>query len=116
MMGSAAFTVYRDTNTQQTVKGVLVDDVRQTLTFRGTIQHMSAIEVVENGGADSDKESIKIYTTSRLIPIDTAGKKRGDHVGFDGKLYEVKSVQPFKMPSTMAHYKAVAELIDSELP
>lgn len=117
MLGAETISVFRDNDVQVTIKGVPASDTRQEFQIRASVQPVAPDEIVEEGvGADRGRGTIKVYTQFRLIPLDEEAKKRGDQIGYKGKLYEVRSVLPYEMKSRLAHYKAVAVLIDSELP
>lgn len=86
------------------VRGKMIDQAPESLTFRGNIQPMGNIEtLIQEYGSNIDG-AIVIYTQSRLY-MKEAGYD-ADLVSFEGRDYEVRRVKRY--PIVDAHYEVIA--------
>lgn len=102
------YTVFRDLNTEQTLKGKRVADKWQTLTFLMSIQPLREDEIQEDSN-ERNSDGIKIYSFDELKVVDQATGLKADVVSYLGDEFEVRKVAKYREPqSGLIHYRSQA--------
>lgn len=79
------------------------------VTFTGSVQPVSAHELLALDIGRQNVGKLKIYSNSKIFVSRTATDKSGDLILWDGKLYEVIQ-ENYYANGLIPHYKYFAEL------
>lgn len=110
------YTIKRDRNVEQTVKGKRVDDVWDEFTITASVQPLRPDEVLDEApGGERNRHGIRVYSSVQLLTGDQRTGKKADRIVFNGEEFEVQTVEDWTQHSlSQKHYKSTAMRINSD--
>lgn len=81
-------------------------------TMTASVQPLRARERELLPEGQRSKEAIKIYTTTQLYTVREQDKKKADKVDWEGRTFEVASVETYTDEKDLPHYRAAAVLAE----
>lgn len=110
------YTVKRDQNVEQTVKGKRVDDVWTEFSIRASVQPLRPDEVLDEGvGGERNRHGVRVYSDTLLRTGDQRTGLKADRIIINGEEFEVQQVDDWTQHNlSQKHYKSMAMRINSD--
>jgi len=93
-------------------KGVYTKGTSLDFPARGNVQPVKPVEMLSLPEAQRTRETIKIFSTTELRPVEQTNSKSADRVTYNNEVYEVISVKNWGF-SGIPHYVSLAQRINT---